>query len=220
MRILVLEDDRLIGDGIKTGLGQLGFSVDWFKDGAEGMAALVAADYDAAILDLGLPNVDGMDVLACWRRQGRDVPVLILTARGTLDDRIRGLDAGADDYLAKPFALTEVAARLRALIRRRHGHSESKLQHGAVTLDVAARSLTLDGKPVELTARELALAELFLNAGTRVLSREQIEEKLYAWGEAVGSNTIEVYVHHLRRKLGRDFITTVRGFGYRLGDPA
>lgn len=218
MRILVLEDDRLIGDGLRAGLSQLGFTVDWFKDGAEGMAALSTADYDAAILDLGLPNVDGMDVLASWRRQGRDVPVLILTARGTLDDRIRGLDAGADDYLAKPFALTEVAARLRALIRRRHGHSESTLQHGAVTLDVAARSVTLDGKPVELTARELALAELFLNAGTRVLSREQIEEKLYAWGEAVGSNTIEVYVHHLRRKLGRDFVTTVRGFGYRLGD--
>ncbi|RMC91290.1 response regulator [Aquitalea palustris] len=219
MRILVVEDDPLIGDGLKMGLGQLGFVVDWFRQGREGLAALAAAPFDAVVLDLGLPGMDGMDILAAWRQAGQDVPVLVLTARDTLDERLQGLDAGADDYLVKPFALSEVAARLRALIRRRHGQSVSRLVHGAVSFDPVARTAWLDDKALELTARELALLELLLSSKGRVLSRELIEEKLYGWGQELESNAVEVYVHHLRKKLGAGFIRTQRGVGYALGEP-
>lgn len=219
MRILVVEDDPLIGDGLKMGLGQLGFVVDWFRQGREGLAALAAAPFDAVVLDLGLPGMDGMDILAAWRQAGQDVPVLVLTARDTLDERLQGLDAGADDYLVKPFALSEVAARLRALIRRRHGQSVSRLVHGAVSFDPVARTAWLDDKALELTARELALLELLLSSKGRVLSRELIEEKLYGWGQELESNAVEVYVHHLRKKLGAGFIRTQRGIGYALGEP-
>ena len=217
MRILLIEDDALIGDGLRAGLAQLGFTVDWFQDGATGLAALASAPYDAVVLDLGLPKRDGLDVLAQWRAHGRDEPVLILTARDTLDDRLQGLHGGADDYLCKPFALAEVAARLHALIRRRHGRVTPVLRHGAIELDPATRSVTLAGQPVELTGRETALLELFMNAKGRVLPRALIEEKLYGWGDEVGSNTIEVYIHHLRRKLGSGAIRTLRGVGYALG---
>jgi len=219
MRILVVEDDPLIGDGLKMGLGQLGFVVDWFRQGREGLSALSAAPFDAVVLDLGLPGMDGMDILAAWRQAGQDVPVLVLTARDTLDERLQGLDAGADDYLVKPFALSEVAARLRALIRRRHGQSVSRLVHGAVSFDPVARTAWLDDKALELTARELALLELLLSSKGRVLSRELIEEKLYGWGQELESNAVEVYVHHLRKKLGAGFIRTQRGVGYALGEP-
>ncbi len=219
MRILVVEDDPLIGDGLKMGLGQLGFVVDWFRQGREGLSALAAAPFDAVVLDLGLPGMDGMDILAAWRQAGQDVPVLVLTARDTLDERLQGLDAGADDYLVKPFALSEVAARLRALIRRRHGQSVSRLVHGAVSFDPVARTAWLDDKALELTARELALLELLLSSKGRVLSRELIEEKLYGWGQELESNAVEVYVHHLRKKLGAGFIRTQRGVGYALGEP-
>ncbi|MDR0275378.1 MAG: response regulator [Burkholderiaceae bacterium] len=218
MRILLIEDDPMIGDGLRAGLAQLGFTVDWFHDGAVGLAALASAPYDAVVLDLGLPKRDGLDVLAQWRAQGRDEPVLILTARDTLDDRLQGLHGGADDYLCKPFALAEVAARLHALIRRRHGHVTPVLQHGVIALDPATRTVTLAGQPVELTGRETALLELFLNARGRVLPRALIEDKLYGWGDEVGSNTIEVYIHHLRRKLGGGVIRTMRGVGYALGE--
>lgn len=218
MRILVVEDDPLIGDGLKMGLGQLGFVVDWFRQGREGLAALSAAPFDAVVLDLGLPGMDGMDILAAWRQAGQDVPVLVLTARDTLDERLQGLDAGADDYLVKPFALSEVAARLRALIRRRHGQAANRLSHGAVSFDPVARTAWLDDKPLELTARELALLELLLSSKGRVLSRELIEEKLYGWGQELESNAVEVYVHHLRKKLGAGFIRTQRGIGYALGE--
>jgi two-component system response regulator QseB len=220
MRILLVEDDGQIGDGLRMGLRQLGFVVDWLQDGLQARDALSAAPYDAAVLDLGLPGLDGMAILAAWRHQGSDVPVLVLTARDALADRVGGLDAGADDYLAKPFALAEVAARLRALHRRRQGMSQPLLSHGRLTLDPVGRVATLDGAPLELTARELALLELLLCNRGRVLPRERIEEKLYGWGQELESNALEVHVHHLRKKLGAGFIRTLRGIGYMLGDPA
>lgn len=220
MRILLVEDDGQIGDGLRMGLRQLGFVVDWLQDGLQARDALSAAPYDAAVLDLGLPRLDGMAILAAWRRQGSDLPVLVLTARDALADRVGGLDAGADDYLAKPFALAEVVARLRALHRRRQGMSQPLLSHGRLTLDPVGRVATLDGAPLELTARELALLELLLCNKGRVLPRERIEEKLYGWGQELESNALEVHVHHLRKKLGAGFIRTLRGIGYTLGDPA
>jgi two-component system response regulator QseB len=218
MRILLVEDDELIGDGLKVGLTQLDFAVDWLRSGAEARQALAAAPYDAAVLDLGLPGCDGMEVLAGWRAQGHAVPVLVLTARDAIGDRVAGLDAGADDYLAKPFALVEVAARLRAMIRRSAGQSAQLLTHGQVSLDPAARQASRAGQTLELTARELAILEVLLRNKGRVLPRELIEEKLYSWDRDIESNAIEVHIHHLRRKLGRAFIRTVRGIGYTLGD--
>ncbi|MBK0001913.1 quorum sensing response regulator transcription factor QseB [Erwinia sp. S38] len=217
MRILLIEDDRLIGDGIKAGLGKLGFSVDWFTEGNDGLLALSAAPYDAVVLDLSLPGIDGLEILRQWRQEGRDEPVLILTARDALEQRVEGLQQGADDYLCKPFALTEVAARLQALIRRRHGQLQPTLQHGGVIMEPASHSVTLDGKPLELKARELALLELFLLNPGRVLTRARLEEKLYGWDEDVSSNAVEVHIHHLRKKLGSEFIRTVHGVGYTLG---
>lgn len=214
MRILLVEDDKLLGQGLETGLVQAGFAVAWAHDGEEALLALEAEVFDAVVLDLGLPVVDGLTVLRRLRARGNRVPVLILTARDEIDDRVAGLDAGADDYLTKPFALTELHARLRALIRRARGQAQPLLQHGRVTLDPAGRTATLDGAPVELSAREFAtLLELLSNAG-RVRSRAQIEEKLYGWGDEVESNAVEVYVHHLRRKLYPELIQTVRGVGY------
>lgn len=217
MRILLIEDDRLIGDGIKAGLGKLGFSVDWFTEGNDGLFALSAAPYDAVVLDLSLPGIDGLEILRQWRQEGRDEPVLILTARDALEQRVDGLQQGADDYLCKPFALAEVAARLQALIRRRHGQLQPILQHGRVMMEPASHSVTLDGKPLELKARELALLELFLLNPGRVLTRARLEEKLYGWDEDVSSNAVEVHIHHLRKKLGSEFIRTVHGVGYTLG---
>lgn len=220
MRILLIEDDRLIGDGLRAGLGKLGFSLDWFTDGPTGRDALRAAPYDAVILDLSLPGLDGMALLRAWRTEGQDTPVLILTARDALDQRVAGLQAGADDYLCKPFALVEVAARLQALIRRRHGTLTPHLTHGAVAFDPAARSVTLAGEPVTLTPKELAVLELLLSHKGRVLARTLIQEKLYSWDEEVSSNAVEVHIHHLRRKLGNALIRTVHGVGYTLGEEA
>jgi two-component system response regulator QseB len=220
MRILLIEDDNLIGDGIKTGLTKLGFNLDWFTDGMVGKNALESAPYDAVILDLSLPGLDGLDLLRQWRQAGHDVPVLILTARDALEQRVDGLQSGADDYLCKPFALTEVAARLQALIRRRHGQLTPQLVHGNVTFDVASRSVSCNGESVVLTPRELAVLELFLNNKGRVLARPLIQEKLYNWDDDVSSNAVEVHIHHLRRKLGSSFIRTVHGVGYTLGDEA
>ena len=218
MRILLIEDDTLIGDGLKVGLTKLGFSVDWFVSGEAGFQALNAAPWDAVVLDLSLPQRDGLDILRQWREQGADVPVLILTARDALDQRVQGLQLGADDYLCKPFALTEVAARLQALIRRRHGRLSAQLTHGRLVFDTAARSVTLDGALVTLTPRELAVLELFLHNKGRVLARPLIQEKLYSWDDEVSSNAVEVHIHHLRRKLGNGFIRTIHGVGYTLGD--
>ncbi|ELX8380320.1 quorum sensing response regulator transcription factor QseB [Providencia vermicola] len=218
MRILLIEDDRLIGDGLKVGLSQLGFTIDWFTDGKQGQVALLDAPYDAVILDLSLPSLDGMDILKYWRQEGRDEPVLILTARDALDQRVQGLQQGADDYLCKPFALAEVAARLQALIRRRSGQLSPILKHGDVEMDPVAMTVTCHGKFIELKSKELSLLSLFLHNPNKVLSRTMIEEKLYNWDEEVSSNAVEVHIHHLRRKLGSGFIRTVHGVGYRLGE--
>ena len=214
MRILLAEDDRLLGDGIQAGLRTLGFQVDWVRDGFAAERELRAQPYAAVILDLGLPHRDGLDVLSGMRAAGNVVPVLVLTARDAIGERIRGLDTGADDYVVKPVDLHELAARLRALVRRAHGQPRDKLQLRDVSLDPAARQVTQEGRPVSLSAREFDLLHaLMLNAG-RVLSREQLEQHLYSWGQEIESNAIEVHVHHLRRKLGAGAIQTIRGVGY------
>jgi len=216
MRILLVEDDKLLGDGIQAGLGQAGFAVDWVQDGAQGAAALDAGSYAAVVLDLGLPKLSGLELLRRLRAQGNLVPVLILTARDAIDDRVKGLDGGADDYVVKPFDLDELAVRLRALTRRGQGEAASILRVHELELNPAEHRAQFRGKPVELTAREFALLhELMLNAG-RVLSREQLEQRLYAWGEEVESNAIEVHVHHLRRKLAPKLVRTIRGVGYMM----
>jgi len=214
MRILLAEDDSLLGDGLRAGLRQLGFLVDWVRDGEAAERELRAQPYAAAVLDLGLPLKDGMEVLAAIRRDGITLPVLVLTARDAVTDRIRGLDVGGDDYVVKPVDLNELAARLRALVRRAHGQPQECLVAQDVILDPAARAVTRGGVPVALSVREFDLLHaLLLNAG-RVLSREQLEQHLYSWGQEVESNAIEVHVHHLRRKLGNALIQTVRGVGY------
>ncbi|KJV31527.1 quorum sensing response regulator transcription factor QseB [Pantoea sp. SM3] len=217
MRILLIEDDTLIGDGLKVGLTKLGFSVDWFVSGEAGFQALSAAPWDAVVLDLSLPGRDGLEILLQWREQGADVPVLILTARDALDQRVQGLQSGADDYLCKPFALAEVAARLQALIRRRHGQLQPELKHGKVVMSPGSHSVWIDGEAISLKSRELALLELFMRNPGRVLTRSQLEEKLYNWDDDVSSNAVEVHIHHLRKKLGTAFIRTVHGVGYTLG---
>ena len=214
MRILLAEDDPLLGDGLRAGLRQLGFQVDWVRDGQAAERELRAEPYAAAVLDLGLPLLDGMEVLARVRQAGLSLPVLVLTARDAVPERIRGLDLGADDYVIKPVDLNELAARLRALVRRAHGQTSELLQAQDLALDPAARSVAQAGRPVTLTSREFDLLHaLMLNAG-RVLSREQLEQRLYSWGQEVESNAVEVHVHHLRRKLGSGLIQTVRGVGY------
>lgn len=216
MKILLVEDDRMLGDGISAGLAQAGFAVDWVTDGREAELALATAAYDAVVLDLGLPRLSGMDVLRRARSSGNAQPILILTARDAVADRVAGLDAGADDYLVKPFDLAELQARLRALLRRAKGHAEPVIVHGELQLDPAGHAVRFAGRPVELTAREFAILHaLLLNAG-RVLSKAQIEEQLYGWGEEIESNAIEVFVHHLRRKLDPGLIRTVRGVGYMI----
>ncbi len=216
MRVLLAEDDALLGDALRAGLRQAGFQVDWVRDGEAAERELRGEPYAAAVLDLGLPRRDGLDVLAAVRQAGIRLPVLVLTARDAVPDRIRGLDLGADDYVVKPVDLEELAARLRALVRRAHGQAEALLHAGGVTLDPAARRVTLAGEPVPLSTREFDLLHaLMLDAG-RVLSREQLEQRLYGWGTEVDSNAVEVHVHHLRRKLGTALIQTVRGVGYLL----
>jgi len=216
MRILVIEDDKLLGDGIQVGLTQAGFALDWVQDGVAGEAALAAEAYAAVVLDLGLPKLSGMDLLRRLRAAGNAVPVLILTARDAIEDRVQGLDSGADDYLVKPFDLHELAARLRALIRRRQGSAAPLLVMQQLQLDPAAHRVQYRGQPIDMSAKEFALLqELMQNAG-RVLSREQLEQRLYPWGEEVESNAIEVHIHHLRRKLAPELIRTIRGVGYLL----
>jgi two-component system response regulator QseB len=216
MKILLAEDDPLLGDGLRAGLRQLGFQVDWVRDGLAAERELRAEPYAAAVLDLGLPLKDGLDVLAAVRQQGLSTPVLVLTARDAVPDRIRGLDLGADDYVIKPVDLHELAARLRALVRRSHGQPQEQLQAQGVTLEPASRTVSCDGQAVNLSTREFDLLHaLMLNAG-RVLSREQLEQHLYSWGHEVDSNAIEVHIHHLRRKLRPELIQTIRGVGYTL----
>jgi two-component system OmpR family response regulator/two-component system response regulator QseB len=216
MRILVVEDDALLGDAIQAGLRQSGYAVDWMEDGASAEQALTTEPYAAVVLDIGLPRLSGLEVLRRLRGRNIHVPVLILTAQDAVDDRIRGLDAGADDYMVKPFDMGELAARLRALIRRASGNPEPVLEVAGVRLDPAAHSVEYEGQPVELSAREFAVLHvLMLNAG-KVLSRARLEEQLYAWGSEIESNVVEVHIHHLRRKLAPGLIETIRGVGYMM----
>lgn len=218
MRILLVEDDTLLGEGVRDGLALAGYAVDWARDGATAGRALADHDYDACVLDLGLPKRGGLEVLRELRERGGPLPVLVLTARDTTADKVAGLDAGADDYLTKPFDLDELQARVRALLRRGAGGAAPTLRHGAIVLEPAARRVTLDGEPVKLSAREYALLHDLLNHRNQIRTRAQLEESLYAWGSETESNTVEVYIHFLRRKLGAEAIQTVRGFGYRIGD--
>lgn len=218
MRILLIEDDRLIGDGLKVGLEKLGFSIDWFTDGLDGQEALYQAPYEAVVLDLGLPGTDGLSILKEWRNKGRKEPVLILTAQGDVDQRIVGLNSGADDYLGKPFALKEVQARLNAIIRRQNGQISPLISYKNITFNPQTRQVCLNDKEVVLSPKELALLELLLLNKNRVLSKESIESKIYSWDEDVSSNAVEVHVHHLRKKLGKEIVKTINKIGYILED--
>lgn len=216
MHILLVEDDQLLGDGLRAGLRQLGFQVDWVRDGNAAERELRSQEFAAAILDLGLPQQDGLNVLAKVRQAGVFLPVLILTARDAVQDRIRGLDTGADDYVVKPVDIHELAARLRALVRRAHGQAQEHLRAQDILLEPAARKVSKSGKPVMLSSREFDLLQAFMLNPDHVLSREQLEQYLYSWGQEVDSNAVEVHIHNLRRKLGSSLIQTVRGVGYIL----
>lgn len=217
MRILLIEDDKLIGDGINVGLSAYGYSVDWFSNGLQGQQALTMADYDAVILDLGLPKIDGLEILSQWRKEGHKEPVIILTARDAIEQRVKGLQCGADDYLCKPFALEELNARLQTVIRRTHGQTSSELVFEDIKLNLANRQVTKADQAVSLTTKEVNILELFLLNTNRLLSRETLQEKIYAWDNDVSSNTVDVYIHNLRKKLGNKIIRTVYGAGYILG---
>ena len=214
MRILLVEDDELLGDGLAAGLRHCGYNVDWLLDGETARTALATDDYDALVLDLGLPRLDGMAVLRGLRAEGNTIPVLILTARDTTWDKVGGLDSGADDYLVKPVDLDELAARLRALTRRSAGTRAPLLKFRDVELDPAARRVRLLGLPVEISATEFVILEMLMRNVGQVISRAQLESALYGWGEVVESNVVEVHIHHLRRKIGANLIRTVRGVGY------
>ncbi len=216
MRVLLVEDDALLGDGLRAGLGQAGFAVDWVRTGSDAVYALDAEAVAAVVLDLGLPDLTGFEILRRLRARGNKVPVLILTARDAVGDRVKGLDGGADDYVVKPVDLAELAARLRALIRRAGGEAAPALRRGELELDAAAHRVVFRGQPVELSAREFALLHELMRSGGRVLSREQLEERLYSWGHEIESNAVEVHVHHLRRKLAPGVIRTIRGVGYMI----
>jgi len=214
MRILVVEDDALLGDAIQAGLKQSGYAVDWLRDGVAADQALTTEPYAALVLDWGLPRLSGIEVLRRLRGRKADTPVILLTARDTVTDRIEGLDSGADDYLIKPFDMGELVARLRALVRRASGSANPFLKTGEAELDPAGHEVTYQGKPVDLSAKEFAVLHALMLSQGKVLSRVQLEEKLYAWGEEVESNAVEVYIHHLRRKLSPALIETIRGVGY------
>jgi two-component system response regulator QseB len=218
MRLLLVEDDVMIGAGIRTGLRQEDFVVDWVQDGRAAELALAAEAYAAVLLDLGLPRKDGFAVLEGLRRRKNRVPVLIITARDAVADRVKGLNEGADDYLVKPFDLNELAARIRAVLRRQAGRAEPRVTFGRLTLDPAARRVTQAGREVPVSAREFALLEALLHRPGAALSRAQLEERIYGWGEEVASNSVEVHVHNLRKKLGDATIRTVRGVGYAIAN--
>ncbi|MBS0307428.1 MAG: response regulator [Proteobacteria bacterium] len=216
MRLLLVEDDSMVGESLRKALRQDGFTVDWVEDGRAAEVAASSVSYDAMLLDLGLPRRDGLDVLKSLRQAGNRLPVLVLTARDAVADRVKGLDAGADDYLVKPFDVEELEARIRALLRRQSGHAESVIRVGELTLDTASREVRLKGQVVNLSGRELALLRAFLDRPGTVLSLSQLEEKIYGWDDEVGSNTVEVYIHALRKKLGANLIKNVRGVGYMI----
>ncbi len=214
MKLLLVEDDELLGAGLQRGLAQDGYAVDWLTDGESASHAAETGSYDLMVLDLGLPRRDGLDVLRSLRGRGADLPVLIVTARDAVEERVQGLDLGADDYLVKPVDLKELCARIRALLRRREGRADPTLTVRDVRMDPSSHVVTRAGSPIELTHREFALLWALLERCGRVLSRAQLEESLYGWDDLVESNAVEVHIHNLRRKLGKDFIRTVRGVGY------
>jgi two-component system response regulator QseB len=214
MRLLLVEDDAMIGASVQSGLRQEGYSVDWVRDGAAAELALANGVHEMILLDLGLPRKSGLELLASLRRKGLALPVLVITARDSVADRVKGLDAGADDYLVKPFDLDELSARIRALLRRQAGRASPVIENGALTLNPATHEVFLNGSPVNLSAREFALLQALLEQPGVPLSRTQLEDRLYGWDEEIESNTVEVYIHSLRRKLGAEWIRNVRGVGY------
>ncbi|MES2151161.1 MAG: response regulator transcription factor [Pseudomonadota bacterium] len=216
MRLLLVEDDPMIGESLEEGLRGASYAVDWVRDGNAADSALHTHVYDLVLLDLGLPRLGGLEVLRRLRRANNDVPVIIVTAREATAARVEGLDAGADDYLVKPFDLDELLARSRALLRRRSGRARPDIEFGALVLNLASHEVTVGGRPVHLPAREFALLRALLDKPGQVLSRAQLEQKLYGWGEEVESNAIDVYIHHLRKRLGTEFIKNVRGVGYKV----
>jgi len=219
VRLLLVEDDRQLGAGIRKALMRDGDHVDWLTDGAQALAAIRRENFELIVLDLQLPGKDGIEVLQSMRRDGINTPVLIMTARDTVDERVLGLDTGADDYLVKPVELKELRSRVRALSRRSHGIAASEIVLGELRLDNSKKQVWFRGEPVELNRREFSLLSLFVNRPGQVLERSQLEQALYGWDEGVESNALEVHIHHLRRKLDSKLIKTVRGIGYRL-DPA
>lgn len=218
MRILLIEDDELLGSGICKTLTREAYTVEWLKDGKQGLSAALNERFDLVILDLGLPSMDGVDVMAALRQGNCTVPTLMLTARDTLEDKVTGLDAGADDYLVKPFELMELKARIRALSRRALGQDKSLIEQGRLKLDTSTMQLWLDDEPVALNRREYALILEFINHPGRILTRKHLEDIIYGWEGDIASNAIEVHIHHLRKKLDSQLIATVRGIGYRLNE--
>ena len=216
MRLLLVEDDAMIGESLHEALVSENYAVDWVRDGRSAELALDNGVYDLLLLDLGLPKKQGLQVLTEYRQRGGMLPVLIITARDATADRVGGLDAGADDYLVKPFDLDELFARVRALLRRQAGRAQPVIAYGGVTLNPASRDVFLDGKLLNLSSREFALLQALLDPPGRVLSLAELEDKLYGWDQEIGSNAVEVYIHHLRKKLGTDFIRNVRGVGYKV----
>ncbi len=220
MRLLLVEDDRMIGDSLRAALRLDGYAVDWVRDALAAQSTLSSERFDLVLLDLGLPKGDGLEVLRALRARQDSTPVIVLTARDGLGDLVAGLDAGADDYLAKPFELDELNARIRAVMRRHSGRAQPVLSHAGVTLDPATRQVTKDGAPVLLSSREFAVLEALMQRPGALLSRAQLEDRLYGWGEEIESNAVSVYIHQLRRKLGADLIQNVRGVGYFVGTPS
>ncbi|MDB5752891.1 MAG: putative response regulator, OmpR [Ramlibacter sp.] len=216
MRVLLVEDDEMIGQSLRPALAAQGWSVDWVKDGQLAQSALADGDYACVLLDLGLPGIDGVEVLRSARARGDTTPVLVLTARDGLDDRVAGLDLGADDYLLKPYELRELLARMRAVIRRRDGSAHSVIGTLAVQLDLTTREVLVQGERAQLSAREFSLLHALLERPGAILSREQLENRIYGWGEEVSSNAVDVLIHGMRRKLGTDAIRNVRGLGWRV----
>lgn len=216
MRILLVEDDQLLGDGLSAGLTQYGYTVDWLKDGQSALHALLTENFDLVVLDLGLPRRSGLDVLKTIRSKNISTPVVVLTARETVDDRVKGLDAGADDYLVKPFDLDELCARIRALQRRAKHRAKPKLSHGDITIDMSSHTVLINDQIVNISRREFALLHKLLENRGRVISRDQLSQSLYGWGDDVDSNALEVHIHNLRKKFGQGLIRTIRGVGYMI----
>ncbi|MFQ2714452.1 response regulator [Aeromonas caviae] len=214
MRILLVEDDVMLGDGMVDALRSSGYTVDWLQQGMQALSALKSEEFAALVLDLNLPDIDGISLLRKLRREGQTLPVLILTARDALDDRVLGLDAGSDDYMVKPFALQELNARLRALVRRSKGQAQAVLEYGELQLFPASQQVTYRGEPVKLTPHEYKLLQELITQSGRVLSRDQLQQSLYGWDEGAESNAVEVHIHHLRKKFFPELIRNIRGVGY------